>query len=135
MRRPSPCARAGPHTKQVGSGCSCDLIGVSSSAAHASSKLAFSSRASSRLSGRPVATTVAPSRSSHDPPSVAITSSCLSSGGGARSVTSAPPLLCRASRPQTYPPFPEFGGPQYRLSMVIDVIDLFLSLPPPAHST
>jgi hypothetical protein len=31
--RPSPCAIAGPHTKHVGSGCSCGLIGVSSSAA------------------------------------------------------------------------------------------------------
>ena len=66
----------------------------------------------STLAGRPVATTVAPSRSSHSPPSVATTSSCLSKGGGARSVTSAPPGMCRASRPQTYPPFPELAGPQ-----------------------
>jgi hypothetical protein len=32
-----------------------------------------------------------------------------------------------ASSPQTYPPLPEFGGPQKRLSIVIDGMDRFLS--------
>jgi hypothetical protein len=54
-------------------------------------------------------------------------SSRCPSGGGARNVISALAPMWLASSPQTYPPLPEFGGPQKRLSMVMDGMDRFLS--------
>jgi hypothetical protein len=49
-------------------------------------------------------------------------SSRWSSGGGASRMTSALPSTWPARMPQTYPPLADFGGPQKRFSITMDVI-------------
>ena len=76
---------------------------------------------------RPVARTASPLRKSNAPSARATISSSCPSGGGTRNVISALAPIWLASSPQTYPPCPEFAGPQKRLSIVMDGMDRFLS--------
>src|SRR5262245_49146737 len=117
MRSPSPDSRWGPQTKHVGNGWErkprYDFV-----AASASARLGAAGMSRDSTAGRARATTVAP-LSSSTPVPASFTSISVSSGGGTSSRTTAGPWMKAASRPQTYPPLPDSGGPQKRLSILM----------------